>query len=431
MTYQETIDYLYHLLPVFHRTGASAYKPNLTNTINLCAHLGNPQTKFKSIHVAGTNGKGSTSHMLAAILQSAGYKVGLYTSPHLKDFSERIRVNGQPIAQERVISFVDENRIFIQSVLPSFFELTVGMAFQEFARQQVDIAVVEVGLGGRLDSTNIITPILSLITSIGYDHMDILGDTLPLIAAEKAGIIKPGIPVVISERQSEVEAIFRDVAARNNSPLYFASDRFIIEKHGYDRGNLRIELLDQVSRNKNEWTLELPGTYQMKNLPGVMQAIDLLREQGFELSDEAIKTGLAQTITRTGLKGRWQKIGDNPLTYVDTGHNEAGIKAILECIQSVKHRQLWMILGFVKDKDLERVLRLLPTTANYVFCESNLPRALPAIELAEVAKSFGLRGSIRHNVNEALQFARDQADPDDDLVVVGGSTFVIAEINGI
>lgn len=434
MTYQETIDFLYQQLPVFHRIGPQAYKPDLTNTLRLCAHLGDPQNQFKAIHVAGTNGKGSTSHMLAAILQVAGYKVGLYTSPHLKDFSERIRINGQPIEPERVIDFVEKNRTFIQNLVPSFFEMTVGMAFQEFAAQRVDVAVVEVGLGGRLDSTNVITPLLSVITNIGYDHMDILGDTLAQIAAEKAGIIKQAVPVVISERQTEVEQIFIDAASQARSPVYFASDRFIVQRSATVDGALRVVVNDRLHRdatgqNQAEWTLELPGLYQVKNLPGVLQAVWVLRERGFEIREEAIRVGLAKTIQLTGLKGRWQKISDQPRILCDTGHNEAGIKSILECVDSFQYRKLWLVLGFVKDKDLSRVMSILPASANYVFCQANQPRALPADELLTLGQSHGLQGIVRQNVNQALEYVRQHADAQSDLVVVGGSTFVVAEIN--
>ncbi|MDO1447184.1 folylpolyglutamate synthase/dihydrofolate synthase family protein [Rhodocytophaga aerolata] len=427
MDYQETLSYLYNRLPMFHRLGKKAYKADLHNTLALCNHLQNPQNHFKSIHIAGTNGKGSTSHMLAAILQSAGYKTGLYTSPHLKSFTERIRNNGQEISQEAVVRFVEKNKEFIEQLQPSFFEMTVGMAFDEFASQQVDIAVVEVGLGGRLDSTNIITPQVSVITNISWDHQDILGDTLPQIASEKAGIIKPGIPVVISEYQPEVAAVFKEKAFLQQAPLYFASETFTVELKEYTSEGIIVDIWKDKSLYLPNLLSQLAGEYQLKNLAGVLQTVEVLKAQGYGITEEHIRKGIGQVSTLTGLKGRWQILGRNPMIICDTGHNEAGIRQVMGHISKLSYKQLHIVLGVVNDKDLSHVLPLLPKNAHYYFCQAQIPRALPATALQAQAVDFGLQGVIIPSVAEAVKRARSQASPDD-LLFIGGSTFVVAEI---
>lgn len=412
---------------MFHRLGKKAYKADLHNTLALCNHLQNPQNHFKAIHIAGTNGKGSTSHMLAAILQSAGYKTGLYTSPHLKSFTERIRINGQEITQEAVVRFVEKHKEFIEQLQPSFFEMTVGMAFDEFASQQVDIAVVEVGLGGRLDSTNIITPQVSVITNISWDHQDILGDTLPQIASEKAGIIKPGIPVVISEYQPEVAAVFKEKAFSQQAPLYFASETFTVELKEYTSEGIMVDIWKDKSLYLPHLLSQLAGEYQLKNLAGVLQTVEVLSTQGYDIAEEHIRKGIGQVSTLTGLKGRWQILGRNPVIICDTGHNEAGIRQVMGHISKLSYKHLHIVLGVVNDKDLGHVLPLLPKNAHYYFCQAQIPRALPATALQAQAVDFGLQGVIIPSVAEAVKRARSQASPDD-LLFIGGSTFVVAEI---
>lgn len=428
MTYQETIEYLYQQLPVFHRIGKKAFKADLSNTIKLCEHLDNPQEKFKSIHIAGTNGKGSSSHYIASIFQSAGYKTGLYTSPHLKSFTERIRINGVPIPENEVVSFVEINKSFLEQLKPSFFEMSVGMAFEYFAREQVDIAIIEVGLGGRLDSTNIINPILSLITNISFDHTDILGDTLPKIASEKAGIIKPNIPVVISERNSETENVFIEKSKTENSPIYFAEDYFIIEN--FEEKNLLLEMMILDLSNKHNFIIQsqLVGEYQTKNITGVLKAIDIINQLGFDINSTAIFDGIKNVISQTGLQGRWQLLAKNPLMICDTAHNTAGILQVVNSLQKIKFNQLWMIIGFVSDKDISGILELLPKNANFVFCEANIPRALKSNILLSQAKIFGLIGEEVTDVNDAILMVKSKAKPDD-LIFIGGSTFVVAEIS--
>lgn len=409
---------------MFQRVGAVAYKKDLTNTLALCAALDNPHKKFKSIHVAGTNGKGSSSHMLASVLQSAGYKTGLYTSPHLKEFTERIRVDGKEVSKDFVVDFVARVKPAIEQIRPSFFEITVAMAFDYFANQQVDIAVVEVGLGGRLDSTNVISPIVSLITNISWDHADILGDTLPKIAFEKAGIIKENIPVVISEYQSEVNPVFVEQAKKNKSRLVMATQEFQIERKSPGVYN--------VSRANDEFTvvLDLKGKYQAMNLAGVLATIDRLGENGFEVTREHLLEGLKHVTQKTGLKGRWQKIGDHPLIICDTGHNEAGISEVLSQIKELYVQKLHMVWGMVKDKDISKILELLPKDASYYFCEARIPRAMTAELLFEKASNMGLTGRVVKDVNEAIALAKKMAQPDD-LIFVGGSTFVVAEVENL
>lgn len=417
--YPATLKYLYEVLPMFQRIGAVAYKADLTNTLRLCDALGNPQHQFKSVHIAGTNGKGSSSHMTAAILQCAGYRTGLYTSPHLKEFTERIRIDGQEIDQASVVDFVHRIRPSIEAIQPSFFEITVAMAFDYFARQKVDIAVIEVGLGGRLDSTNVIVPEVSLITNISFDHKDLLGATLPAIATEKAGIIKKGIPVVVSEYQEEVQQVFEEKAKLEQASIDYAGKYYRFDgKDLYAGDSVRIAGLNP----------QLKGSYQTKNIPGVVLTIDKLRQKGFSVSDAQIRAGIEQVSTLTGLKGRWQKLADQPLTICDTGHNEAGIREIVSQLETLSFNRLHMVIGMVKDKDITSVLRLLPASARYYFCQAKLPRAMEASELADRAKACMLHGEVIADVNAALQSARAHAQPDD-LIFIGGSTFVVAEIN--
>ena len=429
MNYQETLDYLFNALPMFQRVGASAFKKDLSNTLALCAHLGNPERKFKSIHVAGTNGKGSTSHTLAAILQSAGFKTGLYTSPHLKSFTERVRVNGQEITELAVVDFVEANKAFLDELKPSFFEMTVALAFWYFAKEEVDIAIIEVGMGGRLDSTNVITPELSVITNIGWDHMQFLGDTLPLIAGEKAGIIKPNIPVVVSQTQEETTSVFIQKAQENEAPIIFADQKFRLEKVAATEPGLAKYT---VSKDGETYSLDygLMGDYQIFNLPGILESVNQLRSKGWKISNEALEKGLKEVTQLTGLKGRWQILGEKPTVIADTGHNEPGIRAILSQLKSYSFDRLWMVLGMVQDKDISKILALLPKDARYVICQADLPRAMPAELLAEKAAEYGLKGEVISEVNQALQFARKNAGPND-LIFVGGSTFVVAEIDDL
>ncbi|MGZ3776764.1 MAG: bifunctional folylpolyglutamate synthase/dihydrofolate synthase [Mucilaginibacter sp.] len=435
MSYQHTLDYLYSQLPMFTRDGPSAFKKDLTNTIELCRRLGDPQDKFKSIHVGGTNGKGSTSHMLAAVLQTAGYKTGLYTSPHLRDFRERIRINGEMIGEQAVIDFVDQHKPDFEEIKPSFFEMTVAMAFDAFAQERIDIAVIEVGLGGRLDSTNIITPLLSVITNIGWDHVNMLGDTLQLIAGEKAGIIKPGLPVIVGEYQPEVADIFINKAKEERAPISFASEEWDVLKSevGSQKSEVTQEYIDiRIVRNNSrlktlDLRLDLPGIYQLKNVKAVLSAVEELREQGFTITDEHIYTALKQVKKITGLHGRWEVLSHHPLTICDTGHNPEGIAEVLKNIQGVQYKQLHFVMGVVNDKDLSKILALLPTKATYYFCKPDIPRGLDANGLKQQAAKFGLLGKNYPSVKAAFRGAQTNA-ADSDLVFVGGSTFVVAEV---
>lgn len=425
MTYQQTLDYLYQSLPMFQRVGAVAYKKDLTNTLALCQALANPHLKFKTIHVAGTNGKGSSSHMLAAILQSAGYKTGLYTSPHLKSFTERIRVNGMEVSEDFVTDFVARMKSVLEQVKPSFFETTVAMTFDYFAAQKVDVAVIEVGLGGRLDSTNVITPEVALITNISFDHQELLGDTLVQIATEKAGIIKVRVPVVISERQSPVAHVFSQRAGERHSDLIFASDLFQLSPtaQGYRVTQQGAVVFDVL-------VPELKGDYQQKNIPGVLATCEVLQQRGFALNRLHIQTGIENTQSLTGLKGRWQTLQEKPWVICDTGHNEDGIRAVVEQLHKTPHQNLFMVMGMVKDKDPSAVLGLLPANATYYFCQANIPRALDAHRLAELAAQHGLYGRVITDVNHAVRQAKKDALPED-LIFVGGSTFVVAELDGL
>lgn len=426
MNYQEAVDYLYAQLPIFTRDGASAIKKDLTNTYRLCEALGNPQQRFKSIHVAGTNGKGSTSHMLSAILQQAGYKTGLYTSPHLLDFRERIRVDGSMVSKSWVAAFVDSHQALMASIQPSFFEVTVAMAFAYFAEAEVDIAVVETGLGGRLDSTNIISPLLSIITNISYDHVAMLGNTLPEIASEKAGIIKPGIPIIVGEWQAAVTGVFERVAAEKGSSLVFASKQWHVDNMGRNDRYLNLQALHRDSAEKFTYALDLTGSYQARNLPAVLSAVDELRKQGFPVMDTDITYALAHVQHLTGLMGRWQTLAANPLVICDTGHNADGWREVLANINATPHSALHMVIGVMRDKDLDHMLPMLPQGAHYYFCQVDMPRALPATELRTVAERYGLLGNAFNTVADALAAARQHASRAD-LVFIGGSTFIVAD----
>lgn len=426
MQYEEVIQYLYSQLPMFHRIGAAAYKANLDNTHALMDALNHPHQKFKTIHIAGTNGKGSSSHMLAAIFAACGYKTGLYTSPHLLDFRERIRINGKMIAKEDVVQFVEEYKAVFEPIGLSFFEWTVGLAFHYFAKEKVDIAVIETGLGGRLDSTNVIQPELSLITNISFDHMALLGDTLEKISMEKAGIIKSEIPVVISERQKETANVFKNFSERLNSPLTFAADHYQAKRISADPNAQIFQIVKDGSILFDHLTLDLPGTYQDKNICGVLQAIDILSEKGWNLPQEKVVTALSNVKSRTGLLGRWQTIAEHPRMICDVGHNEAGIKEITSQLNDLTFDQLHFVIGMVNDKDVSKVLSLLPTSATYYFTKANLPRALNETELASIAERFQLNGKTFSTVAEAIDAAKRAANVND-LIFIGGSTFVVAD----
>jgi dihydrofolate synthase/folylpolyglutamate synthase len=405
MNYQETTNWMFNQLPMYQLQGASAYKKDLTNVNLLADHLDNPQQKIKCIHVAGTNGKGSTSHMLASVLQDAGYKVGLYTSPHLKDFRERIKINGAEISEAFVCEFIEEHKSFFEANDMSFFEMSVGLAFDYFAKEKVDIAIIEVGLGGRLDATNIITPLVSVITNIGIDHVQFLGNTLESIATEKAGIIKPKIPVVIGEYTPETKAVFLATAAANGSEIYFASD-LISETYPSD----------------------LLGDYQTHNKKTVTQTFKILNEQtNFKVSTENIKSGLLHVVKNTGLLGRWQQLGENPKVICDTAHNKNGLEIVLNQIQKETFDHLHIVLGVVNDKELDEVLPLFPKNATYYFCKPNIPRGLDASLLQEKAQQFLLNGNTYVSVTEAYSSAKKNATKED-FIYIGGSTFVVAEL---
>jgi dihydrofolate synthase / folylpolyglutamate synthase len=435
MNYQQTIEYLYQHLPMFSRIGAAAYKKDLHNTIALCNAIGNPQNKFKSIHIAGTNGKGSTSHMLAAILQQAGYKTGLYTSPHLKDFRERIKINGKMISEDFVVQFVEQTKSLSESIEPSFFELTVAMAFDYFVQQEVDIAVIETGLGGRLDSTNVITPILSIITNIGYDHMAILGNTLEEIAAEKAGIIKPSVPVVIGEYLTETKNIFINKAKECNSEIYFAQEEYEAFNIAYTTQTLRCDIKNTAHHVIENFTLDLNGQYQTKNLRTVLCAVSILIQQGFAIKNEFEKFALANTKKLTGLHGRWDVIAENPTIVLDVAHNVDGIKQVLKQLaagnaKNFTHNRIKIhfVIGMVKDKEVEKFLSLLPADAHYYFTNAHIPRAMNAEELKNKAAQFNLQGDFYTDVNIAIAAAKQKAAITD-LIIVCGSVFLVGEVD--
>lgn len=405
MNYQETLIWMFSQLPVYQLQGASAYKKDLTNTILLCDYLGNPEKNLKCIHVAGTNGKGSTSHLLASVLHEAGYKTGLFTSPHLKDFRERIKINGIDISEEYVCEFIAKHQLFFEENELSFYEMTVGLAFDYFSKEKVDIAIIEVGLGGRLDSTNVITPLISVITNIGIDHTQFLGTTLEAIAFEKAGIIKSGIPVVVGEYSPETQPVFLAKAAECQSEIYFASDL--------------------ITKN---YPSALLGDYQIHNTKTTLQTLRVLQTQGdFNISEESIKKGFLKVIKNTGLQGRWQQLQENPKVICDTAHNKQGLEVVLKQIQKDQFSQLHIVLGVVNDKDLEEILPLFPKEAHYYFCKPNIPRGLDALVLKQKAIPFHLYGATYDSVSAAYAAALKTAAPND-FIYIGGSTFVVAEI---
>lgn len=411
---------------MFSKLGADAYKKDLHNIKELCNRLDNPQQHFKTIHIAGTNGKGSTSHMLAAILQQNGFKTGLYTSPHLEDFRERIRINGEMIPEQEVIDFTEQTRSWYDEIEPSFFEITVAMAFDYFKKEKVDVAVIETGLGGRLDSTNIITPELSIITNIGFDHMAILGNTLDQIASEKAGIIKAGIPVVIGETHPETKAVFTQKVIKENSTILFADQANTIDSWYFDEDHLLNAILS-INDSKTMFKLDLPGLYQLKNLSTVWAAVQQLQKAGWNIDDGKAIKALSRVKSLTHLHGRWDIIDKNPLLVLDVGHNADGIRQILYQLEASTFKQLHIVIGMVKDKDISEVLRLLPKDAKYYFTQSHIPRAMPVDQFAALAKSFGLTGQSFDDVNLAIDQATSSANKED-MILVCGSVFLVGEV---
>lgn len=429
MNYQETLTYLYEQLPMFSRIGAAAIKKDLTNTLKLCAYLDNPQEKFKTIHIAGTNGKGSTSHFLAAILQTAGYTTGLYTSPHIKDFRERIKINGALCSEQFVVDFIEKIKPAIEEIQPSFFEITVAMAFEFFAQQKVDIAVIETGLGGRLDSTNIIHPELSIITNISWDHMDILGDTLELIAGEKAGIIKPNTPVVIGASIPETKPVFLEKAAKENAPISFAQDHWKIISTRATPQYLVLEVEHIDNQKSAYFKLDLTGIYQQENFVTVLESCEQLAKIGWNISLETIQKAASNVKKLTHLHGRWDVLDYNPYLIADVGHNKDGMLEIVRSLQNSQYQQLYIICGFVKDKDVTAALQILPEDAKYIYTQAHIPRALPVADLAAIGISLNRKGSDFDNINEAIAYTKSIASKED-LILVCGSFFVIAEIEG-
>ncbi len=429
MNYAETIAYLQSALPMFHRIGPAAYKANLDNTYALMELLNNPHQKIKCIHIAGTNGKGSTSNILASILQEAGFKTGLYTSPHLKDFRERIRVNGEMANEEWIADFVTNYKGDFDKIQPSFFEMTTAMAFAYFDAMQTDINIIETGLGGRLDSTNVIHPIVSIITNIGYDHMNLLGDTLPKIAGEKAGIIKQNTPIIISEYQDNIATIFTNKANEYNAPIIFANDVWEISTQSTSdfSDTMMVDASNKSNESKLNFECNLTGPYQTKNIAGVLACIDELNKHDFIISDLNIKAGMQNIKRNTGFKGRWYKLQENPLVMCDTAHNKDGLQQVLPLISNYSNGNVRIVLGMVDDKDITSVLPLFPINAQYYFCKADIPRGLDAQILQEKASEFNLQGNIYNSVQDALQNAIKDASTND-LIFVGGSTFTVAEI---
>ena len=423
MDYQETLTYLYNSAPLFQQVGSAAYKEGLENTYTLDEYFGHPHRRFRTIHIAGTNGKGSCSHTLAAILQSAGYKVGLYTSPHLVDFRERIRINGTPVSQQFVIEFVEKHRHFFEPLHPSFFELTTAMAFLYFAEQAVDIAVIEVGLGGRLDCTNIIQPDLSLITNISFDHVQFLGNTLAQIAGEKAGIIKPHTPVVIGETTPETKPVFLDKALSVDAPIIFAEEEHLLYNASHEaNGNYLYQTADYADLKG-----ELGGLCQEKNTNTLLSALRQLKQTGYRFSETDVRNGFAHVCELTGLQGRWQRLANHPTVICDTGHNVGGIRYIAEQLSRQHYDRLRIVIGMVNDKDIRGVLALLPTDASYYFTQASVKRALPAEEVQKQASAFGLKGNAYPHVKIALKEALAQSGPQD-LIFIGGSSFIVADL---
>lgn len=431
MNYQQTLDFLYSQLPMFHRIGPAAYKANLDNTWALANHLGNPENKFRSLHIAGTNGKGSVAHMLASVFQEAGYKTGLCTSPHLKDFRERFRVSGEMMPETFVTAFVEKHMEFFKTIKPSFFEMTIAMTFAWFAEQKVDIAIIETGLGGRLDSTNIITPELSVITNVGLDHMNLLGNTIEEIAREKAGIIKPEIPVVAGKSRNEAMQIFLEIAAETGSEIFFADQNVRVELTGFTfvDGERLMEGLIHGKTGWVEFQCPLTGTYQLENIGTVFQAVDVVNHAGrFSLSEIALAKGLKNVIKNTGMAGRWQILSQKPMVICDTGHNADGIRYVVENINLTPHKHLHFVLGMMNDKDISSILALLPRNdTTYYYCKPDVPRGLSVDVLEREAGKLGFKGMKLESVRDALNHAKNMAS-EDDLVFVGGSTFVVAEV---
>ena len=430
MTYKQTLAYLFEQLPMFHRIGAAAYKADLGNTITLCNILGNPEKDFRSIHIAGTNGKGSTSHFLASVLQEAGYKTALFTSPHLKDFRERIRINGCMISKRDVTAFVKNYHSEFNGIQPSFFEWTFALAAWYFAREKVDIAILETGMGGRLDSTNVVKPIISVITNIGLDHTQFLGTTLEAIAAEKAGIIKPGIPVVVGETTPETAGVFDSFSKKLNTEITYADQQILFNQSNYSRHFpplLNVEFHSIGTGNIYKLTSPLSGKYQVKNLATVLCTLEKLKETNLEIKNELITAGIRKVVKNTSLMGRWQTITRHPLTIADIGHNPDGIREVLEQISLTPHDKLHFVIGVVNDKDVRTMLGKLPKDAIYYYCKADIPRGLDAQELAKLAEEYSLQGKAYTSVNDALKAAQQSAGTND-LVIVGGSAFVVAEV---
>ncbi len=428
MNYQETLDYLYSYLPMFQRIGAAAYKADIYNTVELMKALGNPEKKFKSIHVAGTNGKGSSSHLIASILREKGLKVGLHTSPHLKDFRERIKIDNKMCEEDFVVKFVENNKELIERIKPSFFETAVAMAFTYFAQENVDIAIIEVGMGGRLDSTNVINPLACLITNISFDHTQFLGNSLEAIAQEKAGIIKQNTPVVISQTQKETQNVFSAKANEKNSPICFADSYLSCENVNHSQGLLKMDIYKNGMERIKNLQSSLSGYYQQKNILGVAALIDTLNQyHNFNISDEEIKQGIENLSSNFPIAGRWQTLCNKPLTICDTGHNEDGLKYVIEQIKNTPHEKLRFVLAMVNDKDVNKVLSMLDKDAEYYLSQAKIPRALPVDELAEKAQQAGLSFTKYATISQALAQAQ-QDSKENDLVFVGGSTFTVAEV---
>lgn len=429
MTYSETLEYLFEQLPMFQRVGPAAYKANLNNTITIMELLEHPEKDFRSIHIAGTNGKGSISHMLAAVLQQSGYKTGLYTSPHLKDFRERIRIDGKMIEKTEVVKFVNKYRFDFEKIKPSFFEWTVGLAFDYFSRKNVDIAVIETGMGGRLDSTNVITPLVSVISNIHLDHTDLLGNTIQKIAKEKAGIIKENVPVVIGNSQTETTALFKKTAQENCSEIYFADKIYgckLIENDA-TLGSLLLNAYKNKELYIKELKIDLGGLYQLQNIPAVLQTSELLEQRGFNLHRKNIKRGLANIKKQTGLLGRWQILHKEPLIICDTGHNINGLTESMSQLKKLNYRKLHLVIGMVNDKDIDKMLQLFPKKASYYFCCPDIPRGLNANTLRTQAQEHNLKGKTYKSVWLAYEQAKNEAWKDD-VIFIGGSSFVVAEV---
>lgn len=428
MDYQSCIDYLYTKLPMFSRTGAAALKMDLSNTVALCNALNNPEQQFKTIHIAGTNGKGSVSHLVASILQEAGFKTGLYTSPHLVDFRERIKVNGEMIPRENVVQFTENIIPWIERIEPSFFEVTVAMAFNHFAKECVDVAVIETGLGGRLDSTNVILPEISIITNIGLDHVQLLGNTLELIAGEKAGIIKPSTPVVVGQTLHETSTVFQNMAQKMDAPLTFADKEWDSKGTVALGGNIAVELISKKGTEKRNYSSDLAGIYQVENIRTVITAIELLVKMGWDIDEAAISKGIGSAKKNTGLLGRWETISKKPYLILDVAHNKEGMEQVIRQIHASEFENLHFILGMSKDKDIDAVLDMLPKNASYAFTKADIPRALEAEVLAEIAAAKGIMGDCFENVNMAIE-ARMRIAGNKDLVLVCGSIFVVGEVD--